>query len=159
MGLDCSHNAWHGAYGAFMRWRKMLAEVAGLPPLELMDGFYSKLGSKGPGIPTLYHGINTNEPAFGHESRPHLAEIDDHLPIQWDCLKPSPLHELLYHSDCDGEIAAENCGPIADALEALIPLLPDEQAGGHICHWREKTQQFVDGLRAAAAAGEALDFH
>lgn len=156
MGLDCSHNAWHGAYSAFMRWRQKIAEVAGLPPLELMDGFYVSLDETGA---TLYHGMNTNQHAYGPDSRPHLAYLDDRLPISWDCLKPSALHELLYHSDCDGEIAADRCGPIADELESLIPLLPDEEAGGHIGHWRTTTQQFVDGLRAAAAAGEALDFH
>ena len=156
MGLDCSHDAWHGAYGAFMRWRQKIAEVSGLPPLELMEGFYAPLSTTGA---TLYHGMNTNVPAYGSESRPFLANLDDRLPIMWDCLKPSPLHELLYHSDCDGDIPAERCGPIADALEALIPMLPDEEAAGHIGHWRKKTQQFVDGLRAAAAAGEPLDFH
>lgn len=156
MGLDCSHNAWHGAYSAFMRWRQKIAEVAGLPPLEFMDGFYVPLNGSGA---TLYHGISTNASAYGTDSRPFLAHIDDRLPISWDCLKPSALHELLYHSDCDGEIAADHCGPIADELEALIPLLPDDEDGGHIGNWREKTQQFVDGLRAAAAAGEPLDFH
>jgi hypothetical protein len=149
MGLDCSHNAWHGGYISFMHWRKKLAEVAGLPPLELMDGFFTT-GASGP----LYFGDETV--SIWREKREALEKL---LPISWDCLKPSPLHELLYHSDCEGEIASDHCGPIADALEALIPLLPDEQAGGHICRWREKTQQFVDGLRAAAAAGEALDFH
>ncbi len=29
MGLDVSHDCWHGAYSAFMRWRRKLAEVAG----------------------------------------------------------------------------------------------------------------------------------
>ena len=159
MGLNCSHNAWDGAYSSFMRWRTKLAEVAGLPPLELMDGLYTSLDGNGNGVPTLYHGMNTKEPAFGPYSRPYLASIDDRLPISWDCLKPSPLHELLYHSDSEGEISADHCGPIADALEALIPLLPDDEAGGHIEHWRKKTQQFVDGLRAASAAGEPLDFH
>ena len=158
MGLDCSHNAWHGAYSAFMRWRKELAKVAGLPPLELMDGFYASLDSNGPGIPTLYHGRNTKDPAFGPDSRPHLADIDDRLPISWDCLKPSPLHELLYHSDCEGEIAADKCEAIADALEELIPLLPEGEAGG-LGVWRDKTALFVAGLRAAAAAGEPLGFH
>lgn len=160
MGLDCSHNAWHGSYSAFMRWRVMLAHVAGLPPLELMDGFYSSLerNKNGGSIPTLYHGINTNDPAFGPDSRPYLSNIDDMLPISWDCLKPSPLYELLYHSDCDGYIASDHCDSIADALDALIPLLPDENAGGHIGNWREKTKQFVDGLRVAAANGEALSF-
>ena len=157
MGLDCSHNAWRGAYSAFMRWRKKLAEVAGLPPLELMEGFYSPLMTGCP--PTLFHGMNTREGAFGPESRPYLASLDDRLPIKWECLMPSPLHELLRHSDFDGDIASDRCGPIADALEALIPLLPDEEAGGHIGRWREKTAQFVAGLRAAASANEPIDFH
>ena len=158
MGLDCSHNAWHGAYSAFMRWREKLAEVAGLPPLMLMEGFYTPLDDMR--MPaTLYHGIDTNRPAYGAGSEPYMARLDAQLPIRWECLKPSALHELLYHSDCDGEIPADRCGPIADALEALVPLLPDEVAGGHIGHWREKTMQFVTGLRAAAAAGEPLDFH
>lgn len=29
MGLDVSHDAWRGAYSAFHRWRKALAEAAG----------------------------------------------------------------------------------------------------------------------------------
>lgn len=155
MGLDCSHNAWHGAYSAFMRWRKKIAEVAGLPPLELMEGFYMPLSSTGA---TLYHGLNTNKPAWGPDSMPFFADLDIRLPIRWECLKPSPLHELLYHSDCDGEIPTDRCGAIADALEVLIPMLPDEDGGGHVRNWRKTTQQFVDGLRDAAAKGEALLF-
>lgn len=158
MGLDCSHDAWSGAYSAFMRWRTMLAEVAGLPPLELMEGFYCSLSNDFM-PPTLYHGPNTYQSAFGADSRPFMAGLDDRLPIMWDCLKPNPLHELLIHSDCDGEIAAERCGPIADALEQLIPLLPEDEAGGHIGDWRTTTQRFVDGLRAAAAQGEPLEFY
>ena len=151
MGLDCSHDAWHGAYSAFMRWRQELAKVAGVPPLELMDGFYD---SKEYG--TLYFGQSLdNQSPYGWKR----DRISESLPIKWDSLKPSPLHELLYHSDCDGDIPAENCAAIADALEALIPLLPDGDAGGHIGNWRDKTAQFVAGLRAAAAAGEPLDFH
>ena len=153
MGLDCSHNAWHGAYGAFMSWRKMVAKVAGLPPLELMEGFYEPLDSS---APTLYHGIRTNEPQMS--GRPYLGNIDERLPISWDVLKPSPLHELLCHSDCDGEIPAERCGAIADSLETLITLMPDEDVGGHIGNWRTKTQQFVTGLRAAKEANEPLWF-
>jgi len=159
MGLDCSHGAWRGAYSAFNTWRTKLAQVAGLPPLHLMQGFYQPLGGLGFGIPTFYHGVNTGEPAHGVDSRPYLADIDDSLPIMWESLKPSPLFELLYHSDCDGDIPAENCESIADALELLIPLLPAEDNLGHIGNWENKTQQFVDGLRAAAKADEPLDFH
>ena len=159
MGLDCSHDAWHGSYSAFMRWRQKIAEVAGLPPLELMEGFYSPLDGGSYGLPTLYHGPNTMAPALGSDSQPYMASLNERLPIRWGCLKPSPLYELLYHSDCEGEIAVDRCGPIADALEVLIPLLPAGDAGGHIGYWREKTAQFVAGLRAAAAEGEPLDFH
>lgn len=38
MGLDTTHNAWHGPYSSFNRWRHWLAEQIGIP-LELMDGF------------------------------------------------------------------------------------------------------------------------
>jgi hypothetical protein len=156
MGLDCSHDAWHGAYSAFMRWREKLAEVAGLPPLRLMEGFYATIGCEVE-IPTLFHGAYTGKSARDGGS-PRLNKLDEQLPIRWGCLKPSPLHELLHHSDCDGEIAPDRCGPIADALEALIPLLPSLDDEGHIENWRDKTAAFVAGLRAAAAANEPLRF-
>jgi len=147
MGLDTSHDAWHGAYSAFMRWRQKLTEVAGLPPLELMEGFFEKSNYRDPFRQLA-------------EEFPNLAEVFYRsLPIKWNCLKPSPLYELLYHSDCEGEIPASSCGPIADELEKLLPLLPKGDAGGHIGDFRDKTQQFIDGLRAAAAANEPLDFH
>ncbi len=156
MGLDTSHDAWHGAYSAFMRWREKLAEVAGLPPLELMEGFFCPQEAKSAGIPTFYLGLSAerDELLSGRFKR-----LEERLPIRWDCLKPSPLYELLHHSDCDGEISAASCGPIADELEKLLPLLPDGEGGGHIGAWRAKTQQFIDGLRRAAKANEPLDFH
>jgi len=140
MGLDTSHNAWSGAYSAFHTWQKMIADAAGLPPLVLMEGFYRPLYGRGC-------------------SSPPMEDLDELLPIKWDCLKPSPLHELLCHSDCEGEIPADHCAAIADALEAVIPKLPEKDVGGHIGNVRKKTQRFVDGLRAAAEAGEPLDFH
>lgn len=156
MGLDTTHDAWHGAYSAFNRWRTELARVAGLPPLELMEGFYTHLQPRKDelSIPTIYVGPDTDE-----LTRNCIGRLDERLPIQWNCLKSSALHELLHHSDCAGEIAADRCVPIANALEKLLPLLPEGDGGGHIGHWREKTQQFVDGLRRAAAAGEPLGFH
>lgn len=152
MGLDTSHDAWHGAYSAFMRWRQKVCELAGLPPLDLMEGFYQA-------IP----GTQYQDPIYwarkGLSDERAFEDLRQRLPIKWDCLKPSPLHKLLNHSDCDGEIAWEDCEPIAVELEKLLPLFPDGDAGGHIGFWREKTAQFIKGLRAAAKAKENLDFH
>ena len=146
MGLDCSHDAWHGSYGAFMRWRIEIARAAGLPPLEFMEGFWEQ-GS--------YHDPLT----LMHKQCPETVNaIYRALPIKWECLKPSPLYTLLYHSDCDGEIAAKDCGPIADSLQRLLPRLPKEDAGGHIGDWRDKTKQFIRGLRLAAKKKQPLTF-
>lgn len=147
MGLDTSHGCWHGAYSAFMRWRRMIARVAGMPPLDLMQGFFERDSYSDP----------LREYA---KQAPELADLHYRsLPIQWEALKPDPLHILLCHSDYDGQIEAKDCGPIADSLEKLMPLLPSVEAGGHIGDWRDKTQAFIDGLRAAAAAGENVEFH
>ena len=156
MGLDTTHNCWHGAYSAFMRWRQEIARAAGLPPLELMEGFFAPQRTDenfGGNIPTFYLW-----PRADDLTASSIKRLEERLPIKWDCLKPSPLHELLYHSDCDGEIPAESCGPIADALETLLPNLTGD-FGGHIGDIRSKTQQFIDGLREAADKGEAVGFH
>ena len=85
--------------------------------------------------------------------------VDDQtLPIQWDCLKPSPLHILLHHSDCEGEIAWQDCEKIADALKAIMSNLPSKEDPGHIGNWRDKTQTFIDGLRLAAHKREDVEF-
>lgn len=147
MGLDTSHGAWHGAYSAFMRWRQKIAAVAGLPPLELMEGFFEK-GSYGDPFTEMA------------KKYPHSADAYyESLPIMWDALKPSPILELLHHSDCEGQILATSCGPIADALEELLPELEGEDGGGHIGNYVDKTKTFIAGLRAAAEANEPLDFH
>lgn len=150
MGLDTSHDCWHGAYSAFNRWREELCRLAGLPPLELMEGFYSSIGGKQFQPPTLYYRCADTR----YED---MQRLDSRLPIRWDCLKPDALHELLHHSDCEGEIPWERCGAIADSLEKLIPLMNGD-AGGHIGNWKDKTQAFVDGLRLAASKQENVEF-
>jgi hypothetical protein len=150
VGLDTSHDAWHGAYSAFMRWREMIAEVAGMPPLQMMDGFWQKGQAPYDPATLIFNDKMAKEAVERFCSR---------LPIKWESLKPDPLHTLLYHSDCDGEIAWEDCGPIADRLEELLPKFPNGEGGGHIGNWRDKTSKFIDGCRAAYKAKENLNFH
>ena len=93
MGLDTSHDCWHGAYSAFARWRKRIAAAVGIN-LDSMEGFG---GSR-----------------------------------SWSEWALDPIAVLLNHSDCDGEIAHEVCGPLADRLEGLLPLLLSGNEGGHV---------------------------
>lgn len=131
----------------------MLAHVAGLPPLSLMEGFFS-VESPVTGNPIWKQYEYDKERGYiGEET------IWTMLPIKWDALKPRALYILLNHSDCDGEIDWKDCDALADDLEALIPLLPRRDAGGHIGDWRDKTQTFVDGLRLAASKHENVEFH
>ena len=120
MGLDTSHDCWHGSYGSFNRWRTKLCEVAGYGALDERIGF----GGEKP----------------------------------WP--DNDPLVILLHHSDCDGEIEAKDCAPIADRLESLIPALRIAgDGGGHIGDYAEKTEAFIAGLRAASEAKESVVFH
>ncbi|MDE2096534.1 MAG: hypothetical protein KGL39_04750 [Patescibacteria group bacterium] len=148
MGLDCSHDAWHGAYSAFMRWRTEIARLIGIP-LELMEGFFEPSQSNQIALAKL----------AGPNAVALMRLITKNCPISWESLKPDPLHILLNHSDCDGEISPEDCSKIADRLQEILPLLPSSDAGGHIGSWRDKTLKFIAGCRAAAEANEPLDFH
>lgn len=136
MGLDTTHNCWHGAYSAFTRWRNKLAEVAGYAFFKAGD-------------PPMYEQPLID---WGHVTQEQLAGV-------WEETPKDPLLVLIAHSDCDGDIYPEQAEPLADRLEELLPLLPDEDAGGHIGHWRAKTRQFIDGLRAAAKQDEIVNFH
>lgn len=152
MGLDISHDAWHGAYSAFMRWRQMVAKIAGLPPLELMEGFYSDRED-------VYNPFYFAKKRCTETEFYAIKQIEEGLPIKWESLKPNPLHELLCHSDCDGYINYAACGKIADELEKLLPLFPEGEVGGHIGNWKEKTEQFIKGLRKAHSRKQKLQFH
>jgi hypothetical protein len=134
MGLDTSHDCWHGAYSAFTRWRDRLAGVAGYELAMLKDEHRETILID-----------------WGHI-------VEKNYQGQWDEMPADPLILLIAHSDCDGEILPEHAGPLADRLAELLPLLPDEDAGGHIGNWREKTQKFIDGLRLAAERGEPVEF-
>lgn len=120
MGLDTSHDCWHGGYIGFNTWRTKVAEVAGFGNLREYDGY-----------------------AIGGKPWP---ENDPFVP-------------LLYHSDCDGDIAWESCGPLADALEQLLPSMRRADLVRPLPWFESKTKQFIKGLREAFAAQENVEFH
>lgn len=152
MSLNCSHNAWTGDYFAFKTWRRKLAEAAVLPPLDLMEGFYVSLA------PYNYGSAPTLANIADKETAERLAILEPALPIQWECLKPDVLHELLYIDGYRGAIPAERCAALADRLDSLAPAMPESDKTPRSPNWRQKTHVFAQGLRAAAAAGQPLAF-
>jgi len=138
MGLDTTHGCWNGSYSSFNGWRKELARAAGLPPLELMEGY----AALNPLVKLLY-----DKKLISHISGTDLSE---QLPIRWSCLKEDPLIGLLDHSDCDGNIPWEHCTALSNRLQELLPKMPEGL--------RERTKIFSDGLIDAAERHENVDF-
>lgn len=146
MGLDTTHDAFHGAYSAFNRLRQEVARaVGGSYPPHYLRSYDGKLA----------------------EDKNERLILDDRLdPNRFytpdDVTRKSHpgLWEFLSHSDCDGEIAPDMCAKVADDLEPLLDKMP-EVGGGHIAArggFREVLRKFVAGCRAAHAEGVPLLF-
>ena len=137
MGLDTTHDCWHGAYSSFMVWRKKICKLAGYGDLMQYEGFEELNFNNDPPIITRL-----------------WPKTDD------------ALIRLLNHSDCDGDIHTDDCNPIADRLEEILLLMVgDEDHRGGVEHgdndgwYSTKTKIFIEGLRAAATANENVSFH
>lgn len=152
MGLDCSHDAFKGAYSAFNRLRQFVCAATGPDGSYPSHWQYTATGDikKGPDGRTLYRdGLDADKFYIGDE---------------YDSETHPGLWEFLTHSDCDGEISPEMCTKVADDLEALLPRMEALrwESHGHIAArggFVEVVRKFIAGCRAAAAAGEPLDFH
>lgn len=146
MGLDLSHDCWHGACSAFSRWRNKLAEVAGYDfhKIPMFEG-----GPPSYDVPTIDWALV--------RERQLMGDWDD-IPCRLDGTR-DPLLILITHYDTEGIIKKEHTGPLADRLEELLPLLGEEDGGGHVGSYAEKTEIFVKGLREASKRGERVTFH
>ena len=80
--------------------------------------------------------------------------------IRWDSLKPDVLHELLNHSDCDGDIQWERCSDLADRLEeikgAVDETVTDPEDG--MPDFIGKLDMMIKGLMSAYECKENILF-
>lgn len=130
MGLDVSHDAWHGAYSAFNRFRTALAELGGFGTLFVAGEVTKRMYSE-----------------------------DVIMRSEWPEPPHDPLLVLLIHADCDGVILNKWLTPLADRLEQLLPSLYClGDLGGHVGDIQETTRKFIAGCRLAAESGEDLEF-
>lgn len=147
MGLDCSHDAFHGAYSAFNSFRQAVAyAVGGSYPSHYRRDEKGNLLRQGPNQRLV---INEElDPDHFYTGEKYTEES-------------SPgIFEFLKHSDCDGEIEPAMCKTIADELELLKGKMPEESFG-HILRdggYEAVLQRFIDGCRAAHEEDEPLRF-
>ena len=155
MGLDTTHNAWHGSYGSFMVFRKWLAKKLGIP-LELMEGYYSEESFR----PNMFKLLDYKFPKGDELEMSGIRELRGMLPLKWEAFKESPLHEFLYHSDCEGDFEVESCKNISLAMTKILNDIDAE--GGpkeEEKYWYDKLKQFADGFWLAYEKKEKLEFH
>ena len=134
MGLDTTHDCWHGPYSQFMRWREWLNRF-------IME----ERGNNGDGAAKQIAYMGATRAAIDK------AWEDGHYNDQ-----SLPINVLMMHSDCDGDIPADVCGPLADALESFLKYMPES---GIYDEKRPATLRFIAGLRKAAEANEPVGFH
>lgn len=141
MGLEVSHDCWSGSYSSFSGWRHEIAMAAGYQVLTVK---YNDCPAR-----------DCIMLDWGHtEDKNYMGE--------WDETPADPLHVLFVHCDCEGVIHPEQAGPLADALERLLPsLVESSQRNGVIfpnVFRVRQTEKFISGLRSAVAAGEIVEF-
>lgn len=132
MGLDTSHDAWHGAYGSFGHFRNQIAKQIGLikEDEELYKDnsvdweYYSRIHPQ-------YMGIWVEEPE-------------------------DPIMYLLCHADHDGIIHNRHLLPLANRLNEVLA-----ESGGAFERWTGENylRQFIDGLLRAYLEDDHIDFH
>lgn len=138
MGLDTTHDAWSGAYSAFSRFRNALAKAAGYETIEIKHR----------------ETVLIDWAHFTEEN--YFGLWGDVVPCSG--VGPDPLLYLIVHSDCDGHLEPEHCAALADRLAELLPALAGLDGGGHLGNVHAAARRFIDGCRAAADAGERLEF-
>lgn len=135
MGLDTSHDCWHGPYSAFMRFRQRLWQLA-------MRERDEKAGGRASQAPDL---MDTKE----YMGKPGAPSLHHFLPVT------DPLVWFFDHSDCDGFIAAELTLPMAQRMEDLTKQMSERALYDDI---RPALDRFIKGLRLAGARKQKVTF-
>lgn len=149
MGLDCSHDAFSGAYSAFNRFRQAVAHAIG--------------GSYPPHYE--YHEDGTLVEREGRVVRREgLDEALFYFPDDFKMEDYPGITEFMSHSDCDGSISPKLCKLVADELEReALPKVKELRwnGGGHIEReggYVAVLEQFIKGCREAHSKRQSLKF-
>ena len=138
MGLDASHGAFDGAYGAFDRFRRAVAVACGgvwppHPPGDVFEGV----------------SLDDHPNTWGYS--------DDEVPAE----HVAGLTAFLGHSDCDGELTPDECRAVSAFLRWVAPRLVSATSGHLLAvgpNMAAVALRFADGCDRAADADDPLVF-
>lgn len=141
MGLDTSHDCWHGSYGRFSNWRNIIAATIGIP-LDYMEGF----SGERPGMEW--------ELVLGDDPIVHLlhhSDCEGILESKYCSAIATRLEEILSEVEVgDQHWYASRVEPAGTWVDLDAYQLKE------FTQW---TEWFIKGLRLAASKGEDVDFH
>ncbi len=162
MGLDLSvggKSCGRWSYSGFGEFRKKVASQVGID-LFKMEG---------------YHNVDKNilnEKGWDAYDKA-IKEFDYANQIPWENID-DPIVPLLNHSDCDGTLEPEVCGPLADRLEEIIKDWPDtitfatDEAHRKFGYPEIMTidnydkvnaEKLIEGMRYAVEINQPVEFH
>lgn len=149
MGLDTTHDCWHGAYSGFGIFREMVGRAAGLPyrlsaTAEQYDDDIRHV------LDIDWDQITGAQIAGDWKEPPCITRVGYDPPLR------DPVLYLLIHSDCDGKLRCKYLKQLKARLEELLPKF-NELAGDGYCEGR--LEQFINGLGKAIKKGDDVSFH
>lgn len=133
MGLDCSHDAFHGAYSSFNRFRQFVAKAIG--------GSYPPHEDK-----SLDEDFWYFDDSYNRESHPGLYEFFTHS----DC-----------DGEISPEMCTVVANELESIMPQIEKLADTHQSSGHILRdggYVEVTKRFIAGCRSAAEENVSLEF-
>lgn len=134
MGLSITYDCFNGSYSHFNEWRNAIALALGYK-IESYDYLGTKIFQV-----ALDEKLCTKKHMVGVWRKP-----------------PKDIIEILFvHSDYDGIIQSKYCSDLADRLEEILIVLPEEKTLYY--NNRITTQLFIEGLRKAAKDGVDIEF-
>lgn len=149
MGLDTTHDCWHGAYSGFAVFRELVGRAAGLPyrvsERQYGDGIRHTLDIDWEQITDAQIDGDWIEP-------PCIERVGYDPPLR------DPVLYLLIHSDCEGKLRCKYLKELKARLEELEPAY-DQLVNGHEDGWyKRRLRQFIDGLALAIKKGDDVAF-
>ncbi len=141
----------HWSYGGFMRFRVKLAAELGIN-LRMMWGFMPE-----PFQIAAHRGVpDMKVTAIAQGFYDSWCESQNQWwrdnALQWEDLEPNPIYDLLSHSDCDGDLSAEQCAAIAPVLRESVKGWPQDD------YDRKMAEALANAMELCASVDRRLIF-